>query len=192
MPSFGFVPFGFSARECVSVCLLIKDCVIALDSSRGSATEYQQVIRELWALEHALCEVVTLAEGFESTAELNALAGSAKRVADQCKECIEGFLKKVKKYQKSLALTYEDTGGTTVSVSTKHQWRDAVGKLGWALFMKDDLAKFRAEINAHSSYINMLLITASMYVFHPDCLSAVESNADVDKIVDKAEWQRSP
>jgi hypothetical protein len=162
MPPFGFVPFGFSARECVSVCLVIKDCVLALDSSRGSATEYQEVIRELWALEHALCEVVTLAEGFETTAELNALAGSAKRVADQCKECIQGFLKKVKKYEKSLAISREHIGGIAGSAGTRHQWRDVAGKLGWALFMKDDLAKFRAEINAHSSYINMLLITASM------------------------------
>ncbi|KAE9373815.1 hypothetical protein N431DRAFT_504374 [Stipitochalara longipes BDJ] len=162
MPPFGFVPFGFSARECVSVCLLIKDCVVALDSSRGSATEYREVIRELWALEHALCEVVSLAEGFETTAELNALVGSAKRVADQCKECIEGFLKRVKKYEKSLGACIHPSGGTAGTAATGHRLRGVTGKLSWALFMKEDLARFRAEINAHSSYINMILITASI------------------------------
>jgi hypothetical protein len=40
--------------------------------------------------------------------------------------------------------------------------KGAKGKLGWALFMKDDLAKFRAEIYAYSNALKMLLITASV------------------------------
>ncbi len=150
-------PFGFSVGDCISVSLLIKDCVVALDSSRGSATEYQEVIRELWALDRALLEVVSLAEGFEATVELNALTGSARRVADQCRGCIEGFLGRVKGYEKSLGIGGKLGGGTG-----GNGLRDAKSKLGWALFMKDDLAKFRSEINAHSSAINMLLITASV------------------------------
>jgi hypothetical protein len=145
------VPFGFSVGDCMSVCFLVKDCIVALDSSRGSAAEYQEVIRELRALDHALSEVLSLAEGFETTPELNALAWSAKRVTDQCRGCIEGFLGRVKRYEKSLG-----TG------SSGYRLRDVKGKLGWALFMKDDLANFRAEINAQSSTFNMLLITASL------------------------------
>jgi hypothetical protein len=145
------VPFGFSIGDCISVCLLIKDCVAALDSSRGSAAEYQEVIRELWALDRALLEVVSLAEGFETTVELNALAGSARRVGEQCRSCIESFLQKIRKLQGPLK-----EGGS------ESKLRDVKGKLSWALFMKNNLAKFRAEINAHSSAINMLLITASV------------------------------
>ena len=144
------VPFGFSV-DCSSVCVLIKDCIVALNSTRGSSTEYQEVIRELRALDRALFEVLGLAEGFETTPELNALAWSAKRVTDQCRGCIEGFLGRVKRYEKSL--------GTGVS---GYRLRDVKGKLSWALFMKDDLANFRAEINAQSSTINMLLIIASL------------------------------
>lgn len=40
--------------------------------------------------------------------------------------------------------------------------RDVGRKIKWGLTQKDELERFRAEINAHSSAINMLLITANM------------------------------
>ena len=50
------VPFGFSVGDCIAVSLLIKDAVLALDSAHGAAAEYQEIIRELWALDRALLE----------------------------------------------------------------------------------------------------------------------------------------
>jgi hypothetical protein len=44
------------------------------------------------------------------------------------------------------------------------RWKDAREKLKWALLQMDDLAKFRTEINGHSSAINMFLIAASVWV----------------------------
>lgn len=145
------VPFGFSVGDCISVCILIKDTIKALDTIHGSLSEYQATIRELWALDRALLEVVALAEGFERSVELNALSHTTRTVAEQCRACIEGFLEKVKKYELSLR-----DGGSGNRL--KDGWR----KVGWALYGKEDLEKFRAEINAISSTINMLLITASV------------------------------
>jgi hypothetical protein len=146
------VPFGFSVGDFVSACILIKDVVQALDSSRGSSAEYQQVIRELWALDRALLEVVNLAQNFEMTVELNSLSHTARTVADQSLSCMRGFLAKIKGYEKSL-------GG----VGSGRSWMDAKDKVMWALSKKEDLRKFRAEINGLSSAINMLLVTANMY-----------------------------
>ena len=116
------VPFGFSVGDCISVCILIKDAIHALDSTRGSCAEYQEIIRELWTLDRALLEVVSLAQSFETTAELNALSHTAKRTAEQCKICVEGFLGGLKGYERALR-----EGGSGSKI------KDIKGKLGWAL-----------------------------------------------------------
>jgi len=144
-------PFGFSVGDCISVCILIKDVVRALDSTRGSSSEYQEVIRELWALDRALLEVANLAQSFETTIELNALSHATRRAAEQCKTCIEGFLEKIKRYEIALR-----EGGS------RNMVRDVKGKVCWALCHREHLQRFRTEINGHSSAINMLLITASV------------------------------
>ena len=145
------VPFGFSVGDCISVCILIKDAIHALDSTRGSSAAYQEVIRELWALDRALLEVVNLAQGFETTVELNALSHTARRTADQCRSCIEGFLDKIKSYETALR-----DGGSGSKL------KDVKEKLGCSLGGREQLVRFRTEINGHSSAINMLLITASV------------------------------
>lgn len=149
--SAGFT-FG-SVGDIISLCINIKDLVKALDDSRGSSAEYQEVIRELWALDRVLLEVELLWRTCESTVELNALRETTHRVADQCRYSIEACLKKVKKFGPSL----RDGGSGSA-------FRDASMKIRWQFSRSDDLAKFRAKINAHCSTINMLLLTASVYV----------------------------
>jgi hypothetical protein len=68
---------------------------------------------------------------------------------------MKAFLEKIQAYQKPLS---EGGSGNIL--------RDVKGKVTWALLKGDDLQKFRTEINAHSSAINMLLITASVHVYH--------------------------
>lgn len=148
--------FGWSVGDCVSACILIKDVIVALDDSRGSAAEYQELCRELWSLDRALLEVHQLASSSEKTIELNAIQQTVGRAAAQCKDCIDSFLKNIKGYQRPL----QDGGSSS-------KFRDAVGKIRWSFTQKEEVAKFRAEINAHASAINMLLITANMYVCLP-------------------------
>ncbi len=144
------ITFG-SVGDVISVCLLIKDLVKTLDDSRGSSAEYQEVIRELWILERALLEVEILSRTCDNTIELNALYATARRASDDCRGSIEAFLEKVRGYGTSLR-----DGGSG------HPLRDASKKIKWQMSQKDDLARFRAEINAYSASINMLLMTASV------------------------------
>jgi hypothetical protein len=71
------ITFG-SVGDIISICLIIKDLVAALDESSGSSKEFQEVRRELWALERALLEVELLSRTSTSTARLNALYATAR------------------------------------------------------------------------------------------------------------------
>ena len=144
------VTFG-SVGDILSVCILIKDLIKALDDSRGSATQYQGIVRELWALDRVLLEVEMICSKHEITAELNALKTTARRMADQCRQSMEAFLKKVKKYGPSL-----QSGGSGSAV------KDATMKVKWRMSHADDLTSFRVEMNAHCAAINTLLLTASV------------------------------
>ena len=120
------VTFG-SVGDIISLSIVIKDLVKALDDSRGSSAEYQEIIRELWALDRVLLEVKLLWRTSESTVELNALRETARRMTDQCRHSIEGFLEKVKKYGPSL-----NKGGSGKIL------RDVAMKVKWQIAHSDD------------------------------------------------------
>ena len=146
------ITFG-SVGDIISVSLLIKDLVKSLDNTRGSSAEYQAVIRELWSLDHALLEVEVLFRSCDQTVELNALSATANECAEHCRKCITKFQERMRRYQKSL-----QSGGSGSFI------RDNALKIRWQICEKEDLAKFRAEINAHCFSINMLLTTTGVFV----------------------------
>lgn len=143
------ISFG-SVGDIISICLIVKDLVAALDDSRGSASEYREVIRELWGLDRALLEVDLLSRTHENTIELNALCKTAQEAAKSCRECIEEFTKKIKKYGSAL--------GDGASKNVLHT---TFMKIRW-VSQKDDITKFRAQVTAHVHSINMLLASAKM------------------------------
>jgi hypothetical protein len=146
------MPIGVgSVGDIISICLLAKDLVEALNSSRGAAAEYQEIVRELWGLERALLQVDLLSRTHNSSLELNALHETARRTAENCRVCIAEFLKKIKKYKPSLG----ETGSGSI-------FRDASRKIQWQVMQSSDVSKFRAEIGAHSQSISMLLATLSV------------------------------
>lgn len=146
------MPIGVgSVGDIISICLLAKDLVEALNSSRGAAAEYQEIVRELWGLERALLQVDLLSRTHNSSLELNALHETARRTAENCRVCIAEFLKKIKKYKPSLG----ETGSGSI-------FRDASRKIQWQVMQSGDVSKFRAEIGAHSQSISMLLATLSV------------------------------
>lgn len=99
------VTFG-AVGDIISVCLLVKDLVDALDKSRGSKAEYQSLIRELWILDRSLLEIdlLTRTHGDGATPELRALCETARKAVDRCRELVNTFAKRLQKFQKSLGL----------------------------------------------------------------------------------------
>jgi hypothetical protein len=144
------ITFG-SVGDIISVCLIVKDLVDALNKSRGSSAEHGEIIRELWVLDRALLEVEVLSRTHSTTVELVALCETARQTVEKCRLTVQAFSQRINKYGVSLG-----NGGSG------NIMKDAAMKIGWQLSQKDEVSKFRAEIAAHSASINMLLATASV------------------------------
>jgi hypothetical protein len=149
------MPITFGAVEnIISVCLLVKDLVDALDKTRGSKAEYQSLTRELRILDRVLLEIDLLARRHEGgvTPELEALCKTARLAVDRCKELVSDFLQRVNKYQD----IFEE------NVTKPNFLKEAAMKIRWRIGEKDAVEKFRVEIAGTSTSLQMLLATASV------------------------------
>jgi hypothetical protein len=145
------ITFG-SVGDIISVSLLVKDVLVALNDGRGSAAEYQEIIRELYILDRALLQVSQLSRQHEATPEVASLCHVAGKAVRDCQNSIETFLRRLEKYRATLS-----------AGSTSTMLRKAAKKLQFAADKKD-LLQFRAEIVAHSGSLNMLLVVANVFV----------------------------
>ncbi|KAL6718360.1 hypothetical protein ACLMJK_004449 [Lecanora helva] len=151
------MPITFGAiGDIISLCILIKDLVKCLDECRGSSAEYQAVTRELQSLESALREVEKLLRSCEGTAELITLATTIQACANQCYKTVEGFRQQIDNFQPL-------HNGHPQSLFKKTTF-----KIRWQISEKADLVKFRAEINAQCSFIEMLLTAMGLKLITRD------------------------
>lgn len=142
------VVFG-SAGDIITVSLLVKDLVKALNDSCGSAVEYQNLIHDLQLLENLLLRVQDTLRATKTTVELAALCQTSERIASACAGSIERFRERVRKYDKTLAN------------NDANKIKSAVSKMRWHVSEKDELPKFRIEIAGHLASLNLLLSAAN-------------------------------
>ena len=140
-------PFGFSVGDFVAGIELIRQLINALEDSAGSSSKYRELIKELYSLERALLEVKHLELDASQYAQLVAL----RQAATQCQQTIDEFLIKVRKFQPAFR-----TG------AAKSSWRDSLRKMEWALYKKEDVERFRAQLSGHTASINMLMMTVQL------------------------------
>ncbi|KAL5348141.1 hypothetical protein ACLOAV_006621 [Pseudogymnoascus australis] len=146
------ITFG-SVGDIISVSVVIKDLVQALRESRGSAAEYQEIIRELSILDRVFLEVEQLSGIKGQGTELNVLYTTTDHIINECRKCLRNFLEKCQKYDASLGEGKKEN--LVRGVSRKIQWR---------LVERHELDRFRSEINTHSSCLNILLATANAII----------------------------
>ena len=159
------ITFG-SVGDIISVCLLVKDLVDALDKVRGSKAEYQSVTRELWILDRVLLEIDLLVRTHGGvTPELEALCETTKKAVNRCRELVSEFSTKIKKYQGSFG--EEDS-------QNKNFIKETAMKVRWRMGERDAVEKFRVEIAGTSSSLQMLLATASVSVVPCVCISELQ------------------
>jgi hypothetical protein len=146
--------FG-AVGDIISVCLLVKDLVAALDKARGSKAEYQSAIRELWILDRALLEIDLLSRvhGNGATPQLQSLCVTAERAVARCKALVSAFQQRIHRYKHTL--------GDGEKPNVIH---GAAMKLRWRVGEKEALDQFRVEIAGSSQGLQMLLATASVQV----------------------------
>jgi hypothetical protein len=133
--------FGFSVGDFLAVGKLIADITTSLREAGGSKSEYQELLRELESLTHALKHLDKLpSNGTSANLE------SIKYAALSCRRPLEQFLGKIQKYDKALGIW----GGA-------NPIKKAAVKLRWAFGEKDEIKKLQSYLNIHIGTINILL-----------------------------------
>lgn len=92
------ITFG-SIGDMIAVGQLAKSLADALNESRGSSAEYRGPIRDLGLLGDVLAQVALLANVHETTLELAALYETVRRVIEPCRQSIEAFRQRLRKYE---------------------------------------------------------------------------------------------
>ncbi|KAL9109190.1 MAG: hypothetical protein Q9227_006115 [Pyrenula ochraceoflavens] len=142
-----------SIGDIIAICVLAKDLAHTLSTAKGSAASYRAICVELDQLHSALREVVALFTQAEHTPEINALFETTKQAAFACRASVERFQDQIKRYESSFK-----EGGSASKIG------DITKKLQWRIVKEPELMKFRAELCAHSSSINMLIATVTVLV----------------------------
>jgi hypothetical protein len=139
--------FGFSVGDFIAALELVGTVVASLRESGGAKAQFRELTQELFSLETALLRVKQLDFEDSQYGEYVAL----KQAACQCQLTIDGFWTKASKYQKHVL-------GHGKALSVKAAWM----KVQWTLCKADELAKFKADIAAHTQSILVLLAALQM------------------------------
>ncbi|KAF2806515.1 uncharacterized protein BDZ99DRAFT_394265 [Mytilinidion resinicola] len=134
--------FGFSVGDIITVGNLIADIINSLREAGGSKSEYQEVIRELETLDGVLKHIDQLKPSRSPSGSLD----SIKYAALSCRQPLEQFLGKIRKYENGLGV-WEKRRGLGL----------AKDKLQWALGHKKEIGKLQSYLYIHIGTINMLL-----------------------------------
>lgn len=133
--------FGFSVGDFLAVGKLIADITNSLGEASGSKSEYQELLRELESLNHALRHLDKLPTNIAS-----ANLESIKYTALCCRRPLEQFLGKIQKYDMALGIW-----------GRANPIKKTADKLRWAFKEKDEIKKLQSYLNIHIGTINMLL-----------------------------------
>ncbi|KAK8123172.1 hypothetical protein PG984_011842 [Apiospora sp. TS-2023a] len=169
--SFSFGSFG----DIITTAQLVWRLARALSDSRGSAPEFQELVKELNLFYGALSQVRKISIPIPSclmvvekdaltdvtsdrqltkfwqsraqTADLQRLAAEIQHVADDCRRMIESFLEKgLKRYGKSFLKPRD-------SPKTIGDW---VKRIRWASLEKDDVAKMRDRLRRNKDIVDVI------------------------------------
>ena len=155
------IGFGFSAGDFISAVELVSTVIDALRSSSSASTEYRELISQLLSLESALLQVKRESEESEKSEESQlAEVIALQQAASQCQRTIDVFLERVKAYQPHLGNDRSESGVTLGNMKdgAKRGWM----KVKWAIYKKEDVRKFQADLAGHTASIQLLLATVQM------------------------------
>ncbi|KAH7130699.1 hypothetical protein B0J11DRAFT_548958 [Dendryphion nanum] len=134
--------FGFSVGDFVAVGKLIADIITCLQESGGAKTDYQELMRELTALDHALRSLDRMKPSNTSSTALDSIKFSAL----SCRHLLETFLRKIQKYDRTLGVWAKPGLG-----------KSAVDKVRWNFDGRNEIQALQNYLNQHVNTIHILL-----------------------------------
>ena len=141
------VGFGISVGDFIAGINTLIDIVHSLSDTHGAQADYRELGSELQSLKSGLDGVKALSPDPTVTTELSALDAAVEK----CRACVESFVERNSKF-KSL----ENTPRKKWSLATLKKHGRGVQ---WAIWNKDDVQRFRDQIQYHTGAIGMLLGT---------------------------------
>ncbi|KAL8731609.1 MAG: hypothetical protein Q9166_003297 [cf. Caloplaca sp. 2 TL-2023] len=140
--------FGFSVGDIVAGLKLIKQSIEALQDTKGSTADYQALSHEIDSLKDGLraVEDLSIDQHFGPKSKQSI---AIQEAVSRCWYCIKIFLTTTATYQPWLQ----------TSVPPGLGWKANLKKIQWALCKKDDVNRFRIQLERHCSSISMLLVT---------------------------------
>jgi hypothetical protein len=172
--------FGFSVGDFLAVAKLIASITTSLKATGGSSSDYQELVRELTLLQRALTDIEHLTGPPVELPSINAIKCSALN----CQYVLDEFAGKLRRYENSLghgAVAEEERASAETSTPaetprkrkrclqlprTKYNASTSLvkagKKVGWELFMKDDVRDLRAYLTSHVGSLNMRMITQGL------------------------------
>jgi len=138
--------FG-SVGDFIAIIALIRDIIEALDDARGSAKEYQDLVRELDTLRQTVEAVQRTLEDPQLIDSLEDLAKTALDTVAQINDCLNGFLGQIGKYEPTLSAGASGKRNCLKSMGRKVQWK----------LNGREVENFRAEVMRCTMALNVLL-----------------------------------
>ena len=147
------VGFGFSVGDFIAGINLLIEIVKSFSETHGAKADYQELGRELISLKNALDGIQALSLNTAQAAQISAVNAAV----DACRLSVDGFVQRNNKFR-------------SLGCAPVKQWSLAAFKNGvlgvkWAILKKNKVVKFRADVQAHSNGIQMLLATLQVQVF---------------------------
>lgn len=107
--------------DILAIIGLVREFASALNDSRGSAADYQEVRRELDGLERALLCLHQLLQARSHDPALNAIFVSTQSTAEDCQRCIEAFSQQIVKFYGTLGVGKQ--GNIAKEITMKLRWQ---------------------------------------------------------------------
>ncbi|KAG8670401.1 hypothetical protein FPOAC1_009813 [Fusarium poae] len=141
--------FGLSfgaVGDFISIAVLIKDIIAALDDSRGSVKEYRELVQQLNTLSQTLDAIQQTLENPHLTHSIEGISGIALDTVAKIKNCLVGFLAKISKYEPALGTSAPLQKTSLNSIRRKVQWN----------LNEKDVEKFHSEVMGYTMALKVV------------------------------------
>ncbi|KAL9096645.1 MAG: hypothetical protein Q9165_001132 [Trypethelium subeluteriae] len=123
----------------------------ALNDSRGSASEYRDVIRGLYAIESSLSELDTLCRSSDPDTTYAQLGEVINQEIVDCRTLLADYRKRIEKYERGLK-----EGGSGSKI------KDGYSKIRWRINQKDFVSEFTLRLQTRIQAIDLLTTTLQL------------------------------
>lgn len=138
-------PFGVSLSDFIAGIKIFKDAIEALSETRGARADFAEFSRSLGSLERTLQALGKI----KPRTPTHRLA--LEQNLDACKLCVATFLQDIEQFR-VLDSRY----------ATKAKTMMMFREIKWTVCKKEDVKKFRSDIEMHVGAMEMLLLTFQM------------------------------